>query len=66
MGNFDKVLPSFSIFKVVDMLYDVEYYFSTRQLAEKYTEEREFKLHRIEEIKVNNPEVVKGSWCRWV
>lgn len=54
MEKFNQVIPAFSIFKVTDLLYDLEYYFSTKALAEAYSVKRKFKLSKIEEIKIND------------
>lgn len=54
MEKFNQVIPTFSVFKVTDMLYDLEYHFSTKALAEAYVAKRKFKLSRIEEIKIND------------
>lgn len=54
MEKFKQVIPSFSVFKVTDLLYDLEYYFSTKELAELFVEKKNFKLSKIEEVKINN------------
>lgn len=54
MEKFDRVIPAFSIFKVKDLMYDLDYYFSTKELAEAYSVKKKFKLSKIEEIKIND------------
>lgn len=54
MEKFKQAIPAFSVFKVTDLLYDLEYHFSTKELAELFAEKKNFKLSKIEEIKINN------------
>lgn len=54
MEKFDRVIPAFPVFKVKDLTCDLDYYFSTKELAEAYSVKKKFKLSKIEEININD------------
>lgn len=54
-NQFEKGLPSFSVFEVFDKIKgETVGYFSTKEIAQKFIEVKHIKLYDINELKVND------------